>query len=94
MTTSTRTAAKPVFAPDDDVPIRYIQRTREYYLALGYDNPYRWAHFADVRVLVVISTPALWYVVGDCGVVVFMHSLTGLDSFTRGYPRPDSNSTT
>ena len=48
MTTTTRTAAKPVFAPDDDVPICYIQRTREYYLALGYDNPYRWAHFADV----------------------------------------------
>ncbi len=47
MTTSTRTAAEPVFAPDNDVPICYIQRTREYYLALGYDNPYRWAHFAD-----------------------------------------------
>src|SRR5262249_28620956 len=24
------------------------QRTRDYYLALGYDNPYRWAHFVDV----------------------------------------------
>jgi len=29
-------------------PIAYRQRTREYYLALGYDNPYRWAHFDDV----------------------------------------------
>ena len=31
-----------------DEPIRYMQRTRDWYLALGYDNPYRWAHFADV----------------------------------------------
>lgn len=35
-------------ASDEDVPIRYIDRTRNYYLALGYDNPYRWAHFVDV----------------------------------------------
>ena len=27
-----------------DLPIRYIDRSRNYYLALGYDNPYRWAH--------------------------------------------------
>ena len=30
------------------VPISYMQRTRDYYLALGYDNPYRWAHYEDV----------------------------------------------
>ena len=36
------------FAPDHDVPIPYMQRTRDYYLALGFGNPYRWAHFADV----------------------------------------------
>lgn len=30
-----------------DTPIRYIERTRVYYEALGYP-PYRWAHFADV----------------------------------------------
>ena len=36
------------FAPDDDVPTRYMQRTRDWYLALGYGNPYRWAHYADV----------------------------------------------
>lgn len=34
------------FAADDDVPIQYIQRTREYYRALGF-APYRWAHFVD-----------------------------------------------
>jgi D-proline reductase (dithiol) PrdB len=32
---------------DDDAPIPYMQRTREYYLALGY-SPYRWAQFDDV----------------------------------------------
>jgi len=31
-----------------DAPISYLQRTRDYYLALGYGNPYRWAHFHDV----------------------------------------------
>ncbi len=36
------------FAPEHDVPIPYMQRTRDYYVALGYDNPYRWAHFEDV----------------------------------------------
>jgi hypothetical protein len=36
------------FTADDDVPIPYLRRTRDYYLALGYDNPYRWAHFDDV----------------------------------------------
>jgi hypothetical protein len=32
------------FAPDTDAPIPYMQRTREYYRALGYDAPYRWSH--------------------------------------------------
>jgi hypothetical protein len=36
------------FAVDHDIPIPYMQRTREYYLALGYGNPYRWAHYVDV----------------------------------------------
>jgi hypothetical protein len=26
----------------------YIERTRAYYLAAGYDNPYKWAHFQHV----------------------------------------------
>ena len=34
------------FAPEDDVPIRYMERTRAYYQALGF-SPYRWAHFTD-----------------------------------------------
>jgi D-proline reductase (dithiol) PrdB len=36
------------FADDHDVPIPYMQRTRDYYLTLGYGNAYRWAHHADV----------------------------------------------
>ena len=29
-------------------PLPYMQRMRDYYLALGYNNPYKWAHFSDV----------------------------------------------
>ena len=36
------------FAPELDQPIRYIERTRNYYLGLGYDNPYVWAHYIKV----------------------------------------------
>src|SRR5438477_400054 len=35
------------FAPDDDAPIPYMTRTREYYAAIGYTTPYRWAHYVD-----------------------------------------------
>ena len=41
-------ASELTFAPELDQPIRYIERTRNYYLGLGYDNPYIWAHFIDV----------------------------------------------
>ena len=33
------------FSPDEDAPIPYMVRTRDYYLAIGYDTPYRWAHY-------------------------------------------------
>ena len=36
-----------VFAAEYDAPILYMQRTRDYYLTLGY-SAYRWAHFAEV----------------------------------------------
>ncbi|MGO4717228.1 glycine/sarcosine/betaine reductase selenoprotein B family protein [Bradyrhizobium sp. 2TAF24] len=36
------------FEPDLEEPIRYMQRTRDYYRAIGYDAPYRWAHHDDV----------------------------------------------
>jgi hypothetical protein len=35
------------FAPEHDRPIAYMQRTRDWYLALGYGNPYVWAHYTD-----------------------------------------------
>jgi hypothetical protein len=35
------------FAPDFDAPIPYMQRTRDYYTAIGYTTPYRWAHHVD-----------------------------------------------
>jgi hypothetical protein len=40
-------ASELTFAPELDQPVRYIERTRNYYLGLGYDNPYVWAHFID-----------------------------------------------
>jgi D-proline reductase (dithiol) PrdB len=40
-------AAKAAFAAEHDVPIPYMQRTRDYYQALGF-SPYRWAHFVEV----------------------------------------------
>jgi len=36
------------FASDDDQPIPYMKRTRDYYVGLGYGAPYRWAHYVDV----------------------------------------------
>jgi len=34
-------------APEADRPIAHMQRTRDWYLALGYGNPYVWAHYTD-----------------------------------------------
>ncbi|MDH3741191.1 MAG: glycine/sarcosine/betaine reductase selenoprotein B family protein [Hyphomicrobiales bacterium] len=31
-----------------DAPLAYLERIQDYYLALGYETPYRWASFADV----------------------------------------------
>jgi D-proline reductase (dithiol) PrdB len=36
------------FAPEHDAPIPYMQRIGDYYQALGYGAPYRWAHYAEV----------------------------------------------
>src|ERR1700755_2071789 len=35
------------FAQDDDAPIPYMARTRDYYQAIGYETPYRWAHYVE-----------------------------------------------
>lgn len=39
--------ASLAFAPEFDTPIPYMQRTRDYYRAIGYPTPYRWAHYLD-----------------------------------------------
>jgi hypothetical protein len=39
--------AEICFAPEFDQPVRYMLRTRSYYLGLGYENPYVWAHYID-----------------------------------------------
>src|SRR5271170_7492821 len=36
------------FAAEHDAPIPYLARIRDYYQALGYGAPYRWAHYAEV----------------------------------------------
>ena len=36
------------FSPEDDVPVRYIDRTHAWYDALGTGNPYRYASYHDV----------------------------------------------
>jgi len=36
------------FAAEDDAPIPYRQRIRDYYQGLGYGAPYRWAHYVEV----------------------------------------------
>ena len=50
MTTSTKLSQAELdqllgFVSDTDQPIPYMQRTRDWYLGLGYGNPYRWAHY-------------------------------------------------
>jgi len=40
-------ALELTFAAELDQPIRYIERTRSYYLGLGYENPYIWAHYLE-----------------------------------------------
>jgi hypothetical protein len=44
---TTTLEASAVAAAEYDTPIPYMQRTRDYYLALGF-SPYRWSHFVDV----------------------------------------------
>jgi D-proline reductase (dithiol) PrdB len=36
------------FASPLDMPVPYVERTRDYYSALGYATPYEWAHYSNV----------------------------------------------
>ena len=44
MATDTHTTTELGFALDGDVPIPYMQRTRDYYLALGYNTRVKLSH--------------------------------------------------
>lgn len=48
MTAATPESTAEFIEAELDLPIRYIDRSRAYYLALGYNNPYRWARNDDV----------------------------------------------
>jgi D-proline reductase (dithiol) PrdB len=52
------------FASEHDAPIPYMRRIRDYYLALGYATPYRWAHYAEV------PFQALTKPLGECRVAL------------------------
>ena len=52
------------FAPDYDAPIPYMQRTRDYYVAIGYATPYRWAHYLSAP-FTPLSKP-----LKDCNVAI------------------------
>ncbi len=36
------------FAPAHDVAVPYLERSRDYYLVMGYPKPYEWAHATEV----------------------------------------------
>jgi hypothetical protein len=38
--------------------VRYIDKTREYYRSLGYETPYRWAHFEEIPFAQINRPPA------------------------------------
>jgi hypothetical protein len=40
-------SSKLTFVSELDQPVSYIERTRNYYLGLGYATPYIWAHYLD-----------------------------------------------
>ncbi len=35
------------FDPSHRIFVSYMDKSREYYLASGYGNPYRWAHYEN-----------------------------------------------
>lgn len=45
---STDRSSRFGFAPAHDVPVPYLERTRNWYQGLGYGPAYEWAHYADV----------------------------------------------
>ena len=54
--------------------VRYIDRTRDYYLSQGYAKPYEWAHFDDVP-FAALSRP-----LGECRAALVSTSDVGVRS--------------
>ena len=52
-----------IITPEIDQPLPYIERIRNYYLGLGYETPYVWAHFIDVP-FIPLSKPLNQSVLG------------------------------
>ena len=52
-----------IITPEIDQPLPYIERIRNYYLGLGYETPYVWAHFIDVP-FITLSKPLNQSVLG------------------------------
>src|SRR5260221_11221697 len=81
------------FAPDYDAPVPYMKRTRDYYVAIGYTTPYRWAHhlaapfqalkkpLKDSRVTIVTTAAPYYPARGDQSPG---EASNGVDTFQRG----------
>jgi D-proline reductase (dithiol) PrdB len=74
--------------------VSYIDKSREYYMARGYANPYRWAHFEDVpfatlrrplsqSVLTLITTAHLLTTEGETPWLHTVYSVPSNDPPTR-----------
>ena len=48
MSTAESAPDVPAIDPTRPTHVSYILRSREYYLAQGFGNPYRWSHFQEV----------------------------------------------
>ncbi len=67
--------------------VSYIDKSREYYLAKGHANPYRWAHYADV------PFAALRRPLADCAATLITTAHEGFEtaSFRSVYSVPGDN---
>lgn len=64
----------PPFDPAHRIFVSYIDKSREYYLARGFSNPYRWAHHSDAP-FAPLTKP-----LGECRIVLITTaSLPGVE---------------
>ena len=72
--------------------VSYIDRTREFYAAQGYDRPYRWAHFEHVP-FAALSKPLSKSRVGLVTTAGDWHRRESEDGVLRGAKQPWSGPT-